>query len=102
MLAYLHSVTFHPTGFDTSNLACGQVQVLVLAVIYSLFSLLPIFPHTFRSEKPILPFFPQNHGEITFNGNVLDGESQNDGPNHSQSHFAVTVDNLCKTEDGDR
>ena len=32
---------------------------------------------------------------VTFDGNVLNGESQNDGPNHAQSHLTVAVHDLC-------
>lgn len=33
-----------------------------------------------------------------FNGNVLDGETQDDGPNHTQSHFQVTIDDFFGTD----
>jgi len=39
-------------------------------------------------------------GRQLFHGNVLDGESQNDGPDHSQSHLAVSVDDFFSS-DGD-
>ena len=31
----------------------------------------------------------------TFHGDVLDGEAKDDGPDHSQGHLGVAVDNLC-------
>lgn len=37
-----------------------------------------------------LPLAPQQQtflGSHLFNGDVLDGESQNDGPNHAECHF---------------
>ena len=33
----------------------------------------------------------------TLHRNVLDGEAQDDGPDHSQCHLHVAVDNLCRT-----
>lgn len=33
-------------------------------------------------------------GGHLLDGNVLDGESQDDGPDHTQSHLQVAVDNL--------
>ena len=29
-----------------------------------------------------------------FHGNILDSEPKNDGPNHTESHFNVSVDNF--------
>ena len=31
----------------------------------------------------------------TFHGYVLDGEAKDDGPDHSQGHLGVAVDDLC-------
>ena len=32
---------------------------------------------------------------ITFDGNVLNGKAQDDGPDHSQGHLQVAVDDFC-------
>lgn len=32
----------------------------------------------------------------TFNRDVLDGEAQDDGPDHTKSHLPITVNNFCK------
>jgi hypothetical protein len=44
------------------------------------------------------PLTPQQEtllGCHFLHGDVLDGESQDDGPNHTQSHFQVSVDDFC-------
>ena len=33
---------------------------------------------------------------LTFHGNVLNGETQDDGPDHTQDHFQVTIHNFCR------
>ena len=35
------------------------------------------------------------HGEPTFHGDVLDGKTEDDGPNHTQSHLQVPINNFC-------
>ena len=46
-----------------------------------------------------LPLAPQQQtflGGHFLNGNVLDGEAQDDGPDHTQGHLQVTIDDFCK------
>ena len=33
----------------------------------------------------------------TFHRDVLDGEAQDDGPDHTKGHLHITVNNFCKT-----
>ena len=35
--------------------------------------------------------------QLTFNGDVLDGKTEDDCPNHSEGHFQVPVHNFCCT-----
>ena len=49
-----------------------------------------------------LPLAPEQQallGRHLLHGDVLDGEAQDDGPDHAQGHLHVAVDDLCK---GDR
>jgi hypothetical protein len=34
-------------------------------------------------------------GRHFLDGNILDGEAQDDGPNHTQSHFGVAINDFC-------
>ena len=34
-------------------------------------------------------------GRHFLDGNVLDGEAQNDGPDHAERHFRVAIDDFC-------
>lgn len=37
---------------------------------------------------------------LTFHRDVLDGEPEDDGPDHSQSHLCIAVHNLCTQDKG--
>lgn len=37
-------------------------------------------------------------GGHLFDGNVLNGESQNDGPDHTQSHLQIAIDNFLSAD----
>ena len=39
---------------------------------------------------------------LTFHRDVLDGEPEDDGPDHSQGHLRVAVHNLCTQGKGQR
>lgn len=44
-----------------------------------------------------LPLAPEQQtflGSHLLHGDVLDGETQDDGPDHAESHFQVTVDDF--------
>ena len=54
-----------------------------------------------RSRFPLAPEEKTFFGRCVFNGNVLDSESENNSPDHTESHFCVTVDDFFGT-DGDQ
>ena len=50
-----------------------------------------VIPAVVRVVATVIPVVSM----VTFDGNVLNGESQNDGPNHAQGHLTVAVHDLC-------
>ena len=52
-----------------------------------------------------LPLAPEKEtllGGHLLNGNVLDGEAEDDGPDHTQGHLHVAINDFCNERDAER